>query len=107
MLDEQSFRPSGITVFAPGEMGVVGASAALFEERITRPVQHEPPVSPWPGPGILNALPATDILEVLRVLALREIVFLRKIPPAPSLPEALITRIRYYIESLASVDNLY
>lgn len=114
LLEDQGFRPPALTLFARGEMGVVGAYAALFEERIGRLVLRDPSASHWQGPGILNALRVTDVPEVFGALAPREVVCLRQIPPgfdltrrlfrlvgvpdhfraAASLPEALAPRTR-------------
>ncbi len=71
---------SGITVAGRGEAGILGAYAALLDERITRVILQHPTVSHEEGPIFLNVLRYTDIPQVLAMLAPRELVLLSHQP---------------------------
>ena len=66
----------GITVAGKGEQGILGAYAALLDDRITRVILHSPTLSHKRGPTFLNVLRYTDIPQVLAMLAPRELVIL-------------------------------
>ncbi|MBW7995668.1 MAG: hypothetical protein FVQ81_03650 [Candidatus Glassbacteria bacterium] len=66
-----------LTVVGRGASGILGAYAALLDERVTRVVLHSPTASHLDGPHFLNVLRYTDIPETLGMLAPRcELVFL-------------------------------
>jgi dienelactone hydrolase len=99
----------GLSLYAKGEMGVLGLYAALFEERIGQVILAGPPASHWQGPALLNVLRVTDVPEAAAAFAPRRLTFVGRIPDgfdltrkvfrllgqssrmetAPSMPDAL------------------
>ena len=73
---DPSFSGGELTVVGKGVSGLLGAYAALLDERITRVILHTPPLSHKEGPIFLNILRYSDIPQVLAMLAPRELVFL-------------------------------
>ncbi len=72
-----AFDGKEITIVGKGAMGVLGAYAALLDDRITRVVLHSPPLTHRSAPILLNVLRYTDAPQVLAMLAPRcELVFL-------------------------------
>jgi len=66
-----------LTLIGKGRMGVLGAYAALLDERVTKVVLHSPSTTHLDGPHLLNVLRFTDLPEALGLLAPRcELVFL-------------------------------
>lgn len=85
---------SSISVYGKGDLGILAMYAALFDKRIQQIILNEPPISHWQRPALLNVLRVTDIPEVVRALASRQLISLTKttLPcdrTADSLPEAL------------------
>ncbi|MCP5114085.1 MAG: hypothetical protein GY953_24910 [bacterium] len=76
LANHPSFDGTELTIAGRGEMGILGAYAALLDERITRVVLDKPPLSHQEGPIFLNVLRYTDIPQALAMLAPRELVFL-------------------------------
>ena len=66
----------GITVVGKGEQGILGAYAALLDDRVSRVILHSPPLSHKRGPTFLNVLRYTDIPQALAMIAPRELVIL-------------------------------
>src|SRR3989442_5382206 len=107
--EEEKLSPSSVSLYAKGEMGILGLYAALFSERIDQVILNDPPTSHWQGPALFNVLRVTDIPEVGAALAPRRLISLTPLPEAfdyahriyrledasksfhraPSLPEAL------------------
>ena len=73
-------RFSSLSVYARKEMAVPVIYAAALDQRITRVVLDDPPVSHWQGPAILSALRSTDLPEVAALIAPRELVWLTPLP---------------------------
>jgi len=71
-----SFDGKQLTVVGKGAAGILGAYAALLDERITRVILHSPPASHKEAPIFLNVLRYTDVPQALAMLAPRELVFL-------------------------------
>ncbi|MCE5250079.1 prolyl oligopeptidase family serine peptidase [bacterium] len=65
-----------LTITGRGMQGLLGAYAALLDDRIERVILHSPPLSHRSGPIFLNILRYTDIPVSLALLAPRELVFL-------------------------------
>ncbi len=81
LLDEEKLRLSSISVYGRRQMGTLGLYAAALDERITRVILDDPPISHWQGPALLNILRITDLPEVAALMAPREIVSLTPLPP--------------------------
>jgi hypothetical protein len=71
-----SFNGSEITVAGTGAGGIIGAYAALLDDRVSRVILHSPTLTHKSGPIFLNVLRYTDIPQALAMLAPRELVFL-------------------------------
>lgn len=72
-----AFDGREITVVGKGAMGILGAYAALLDDRITRVVLHSPTLTHRHSPIFLNVLRYTDVPQTLAMLAPRcELVFL-------------------------------
>jgi hypothetical protein len=82
LLDEEKLRLSSISVYGRRQMGALGLYAAALDERITRVILDDPPVSHWQGPALLNILRITDLPEAAALMAPREIVSLTPLPPS-------------------------
>jgi len=66
-----------LTLIGKGTAGVLGAYAALLDQRVTRVILHSPTTTHLDGPHFLNILRFTDLPETLAMLAPRcELVFL-------------------------------
>ena len=65
-----------VTIAGKGTQGIIGAYAALFDDRIGRVILHSPPVRHEQGPIFLNVLRVTDIPQALAMLAPRELTVL-------------------------------
>jgi len=70
------FDGTEFTVVGKGTAGIIGAYAALLDQRITRVILHTPPLTHQNGPIFLNVLRYTDIPQALAMLAPRELAFL-------------------------------
>ena len=77
---EEKLKPSSITVYGKGEMGIVALYAAILDGGVDRLILRDPPASHRTGPAILNVLRVTDIPEVAGAFAPRDLVFLRDRP---------------------------
>jgi cephalosporin-C deacetylase-like acetyl esterase len=78
-VDYAASRPSfngELTVVGKGEAGIIGAYAAVLDERVSRVILHSPTLSHKTGPSFLNVLRYTDIPQALALIAPREVVFL-------------------------------
>jgi len=66
-----------LTLIGKGTAGVLGAYAALLDQRVARVILHSPTTTHRDGPHFLNILRFTDLPETLAMLAPRcELVFL-------------------------------
>ena len=63
-----------VSLYGRGEMGALALCAAALRDNISRVIVNNPPVSFWNGPAVLHALRYTDLPEIARVIAPREIV---------------------------------
>ncbi|HVN82250.1 MAG TPA: prolyl oligopeptidase family serine peptidase [Terriglobia bacterium] len=70
------FDGKEISIAGKGVQGLIGAYAALLDERITRVILHSPPLTHKSGPIFLNILRYTDVPQALAMLAPRELIFL-------------------------------
>lgn len=92
---EERTRPSSISIYGKGEMGVLALYAALLDSAVNKVVLNRPPFSHWDGPALLNILRITDTPEVSAALGAGKVVSLTRLPAnfgtthAASLPEAL------------------
>jgi cephalosporin-C deacetylase-like acetyl esterase len=71
-----SFDGKQLTVVGKGVQGLLGAYAALLDNRITRVILKDPPLTHKTGPSFLNVLRYTDVPQSLAMIAPRELVFL-------------------------------
>lgn len=65
-----------VTIAGKGAQGIIGAYAALLDERIGRVILHSPTVTHEQRPVFLNVLRLTDIPQALAMLAPREVAVL-------------------------------
>jgi hypothetical protein len=79
-LQDRRFKPSAISVYGKGDMGILALYAAIMDDRVGTVVLNDPPASHWQGPALLNVLQVTDIAEVAGVLAPRRLVAVTKLP---------------------------
>lgn len=82
LLDGEKLNVQGISVYGRKHMGGLALHAAGLDPRITRVILDDPPVSHWQGPAMLNVLRITDLPEIARMIAPREIVSLTAVPEA-------------------------
>lgn len=73
-------KPASISLYGKGDMGILAAYAALFDERVDQVVVNDPPESHWHSPALLNILRVTDIPGVVGALAPRRFVSVTKQP---------------------------
>jgi cephalosporin-C deacetylase-like acetyl esterase len=73
---EEKLRPTSLSVYGKGEMGIVGLYAALFDDRISQVIVRDPPATHRRGPALLNVLRITDTPEAAAALAPRALVFI-------------------------------
>ncbi len=81
-LGEAKLAASEVSLQGRCEMGVLSVYAALFDERVSQVILHDPPATHWQQPALLNVLRVTDIPEAAGALAPRRLVFIREFPAA-------------------------
>lgn len=79
-MNEEKISTPSISIYAKGEMGIVGLYAGVFDERVKQVILNGAPGSHWQGPALLNVLRVTDIPEVAGAFAPRRLVSLTKFP---------------------------
>ncbi|MBI3684332.1 MAG: acetylxylan esterase [Acidobacteria bacterium] len=82
LVDEEKLSLSSISLYGRKHMGALALHAAALDDRISRVILEDPPVSHWQGPALLNVLRLTDLPEVAGLVAPREIVSLTPLPEA-------------------------
>ena len=80
--EDQGLDLTSISIYGRGQMGALGLYAAALDERVSRVILDDPPVSHWQGPPLLNILRLTDLPEVAALMAPRELVSLTPLAPA-------------------------
>jgi cephalosporin-C deacetylase-like acetyl esterase len=82
LTEGEGLKLNSIAVYGRKQMGALALYAAALDERITRVILEDPPVSHWQGAPLLNVLRVTDLAEAAGLLAPREMVWLSAIPEA-------------------------
>jgi cephalosporin-C deacetylase-like acetyl esterase len=80
LVEAESLKLTGISVYGRKQMGALALYAAAFDSRITRAILDDPPTSHWQGPPLLFILRITDLAEAAGLVAPREIVSLTRLP---------------------------
>lgn len=75
MEKEAKLPTQELSLYAKGEMGILGLYAALLDERVGQVILSGPPASHRQGPALLNVLRLTDIPEAAAALAPRRVTF--------------------------------
>jgi dienelactone hydrolase len=91
-VEEEKVPAPRIAVFGRGEAGVVALYAGLLGQRVGSVILAEPPTSHWQRPALLNALRVTELPEAAALLAPRELIFLRAMPPGFAETQTLLKR---------------
>lgn len=106
---EAKLPTRNLSIYAKGEMGILGLYAGLLDERVWQVILSDSPSSHWRGPALLNVLRVTDIPEAAAAFAPRKLTFVKQVPEgfaltrqiyqlvdpthpvttAPSMPDAL------------------
>ncbi len=91
LVEAESLKLSGISVYGRKQMGALALYAAALDPRITRVILEDPPSSHWQAqaPALLNILRITDLPEVAGMVAPREIVSLSSVPEAYTYAKAI------------------
>jgi len=80
LVDDQKLSLSSVSVYGRRDMSTVALYAGALDDRVTRVIVDNPPVSHWSGPPFLNVLRYTDMPEVAGLVLPRELVSLTRLP---------------------------
>lgn len=77
---QQGVDPDRVIVLGKGVSGVLGAYAAILDERIREVILIDPPATHAHAPIFMNILRHTDLPETLALIAPRRLSFYRRLP---------------------------